>query len=274
MTELRCLVTGCASGIGRHLVGALLARGHRVAATDRLPAEDRLSRVATEDAWGRERTLLVTLDVTRADQWAGAMDAAVEAWGGIDVVYNVAGYLCPGDILSPTDDEVDRHVDVNLRGVVLGTRAAARHMIPAGSGHVVNVASIAALSPVPGLALYSATKYAVRAWSVSAAQELKRHGVHVTVFCPDAVDTPMLEAQVGHEASVLPFSGFRVLSVEEVSQALTGPVLRRRPMVYVLPRYRGWIARVGDLLPGPGFRLLPFFERIGRAGQARYRAGK
>ena len=75
------------------------------------------------------------------------------------------------------DEDVHRHFDVNVKGVIFGTRAAAARMIPQGHGHVVNIASMAALAPIPGLALYSASKYAVRAFSLAAAEELRAHGV-------------------------------------------------------------------------------------------------
>ena len=82
-------------------------------------------------------------------------------------------------------------------------------MIPLGSGHIVNIASLASLVPSPGLALYSASKYAVRAFSLAAAEELREHGVAVTTVCPDAVRTAMLDKQLDYPEAALTFTAPR-----------------------------------------------------------------
>src|SRR5213079_2909142 len=97
------------------------------------------------------------------------------------------------------------------KGVMLGTNAAIRAMIPRGSGHVVNIASIAGLVPVPGLAIYSASKHAARAYSIAVAQEVRPHGVYVTAVCPTVVATPMMDMQVDREEAAYTFSGGRPL---------------------------------------------------------------
>lgn len=95
-------------------------------------------------------------------------------------------------------------------------------MVRQGHGHIVNVAS---LGPIPGIALYSASKYAVRSFSLAAAQELRAHGVAVTTVCPDAVKTPMFDHQIAYREAALTFTAPRVLRVEEVSRVILGKVL-------------------------------------------------
>lgn len=269
------LVTGAASGIGRRTAELLVERGHRVVATDlRLEA---LTEVARAAGWDRdplaERVELRALDVRDAASWEAAVAAAIARWERLDLLFNVAGYLRPGHLHEAEPSEVERHLDVNARGVMLGTLAAARVMAARGGGQVVNVASMAALAPIPGLALYSASKFAVRAFSLAAAHELRPRGVFVTVVCPDLVATPMMEAQVGHDAAALSFSGRRPLTVDEVAGALVGPVVARRPRELWLPRSRGLLARLADLFPGLGFALAPLLARKGRARQRALRGG-
>jgi len=91
-------------------------------------------------------------------------------------------------------DTFSRHLDIN-QGVIFATRAVAPILIAQRFGHIVNVASIAAISHVPGLSAYCASKHAVRGFSLAIAHELARHGVAVTVVYPDAVETPMLTLQ-------------------------------------------------------------------------------
>ncbi len=263
------LVTGAASGIGRELTGELLARGHRVMATD-VNAEG-LAR------WQGDEVETMELDVRDAARWEECIKHTAERFGGIDVLCNVAGHLVAkwGHEMSAAD--VGLTIDVNVKGVMFGTNAAARHMIERGGGQIINVASIAGLVPVPGLAAYSASKHAVRAYSLACAQELKRHGVYVTAVCPGPVDTPMLDAQVDHEEAVLTFSAPRALAASEVVSAIVERALPLRPMelLVTVPRSgQAPMARLIGALPELGTWVRPIITRIGRHNQARARARK
>ena len=258
----RFLVTGCASGIGRHLTGALLERGHRVLATDVDVQALDAAGPWPADCCRRER-----LDVRDPGDWERVLEIARRDWSGLDVVANVAGYLRPGRAGEVTVEDVHRHFDVNVKGVVFGTRAAAGLMIPQGGGHVINVASLASLAPIPGIALYSASKYAVRAFSLAAAEDLRPRGVAVTVVCPDAVATPMLDRQLDHPEAALTFTAPRILTAEDVTRVVLGRVLKRRPLLVTLPRHRGLLARLADLSPRSARLLAKILERRGRHRQ-------
>ncbi len=261
----RFLLTGCASGIGRQLAEDIVRRGHRLIATD---AEiDKLRAHAEEAGWPPERVRCEPLDVRDPQAWERTVAIAEELWEGLDVAMNIAGIIAPSPVADAADEDVHRHFDVNVKGVVFGTRAAARVMIRQRQGHIVNVASLASLAPIPGIALYSASKYAVRAYSLAAAEELRRYGVAVTTICPDAVQTPMLDRQVAHDEAALTFSAPRFLTVEDLSRILLGKVLRRRPLLVVVPRWRGWLARLGDLFPSVSKTLTPIFTLQGRRRQ-------
>jgi 3-oxoacyl-[acyl-carrier protein] reductase len=266
-TPHRFLLTGCASGIGRHLAEVLLAAGHQVFATDLDEHRLREHAAAHPAAWPSDRSYLRRLDVTQASAWELVFAEAERVMGRVDVLINIAGYLLPGFVGDFDPDSVHRHLDVNTKGVIFGTHTAARHMLARGDGHIVNIASIAGLAPVPGIALYSASKYAVRAFSLAAAQELRPRGVAVSVVCPDAVQTPMLDLQVGYREAALTFSGTRVLTVADVADAIVRRVLPHRPLELHLPRSRALLARLADLFPQTSLWLRPILERRGRARQ-------
>ena len=232
------LVTGCASGIGLDLADALVHAGARLMATD-INAEG-LASVARELAWPDERVVCRRLDVTDPDDWQAVADAAVDAFGQIDVLINVAGVLTPGWIHEIDTQAIAAQIDVNFKGVALGMRTVAPQLVKRGTGHIVNVASMAALAPVDGIAVYSATKYAVRGLSLACSQELHRHGVDVSLICPDAVRTPMLDLQRDRDEAAMTFSGSRELEPEEVTEAILD-ALGRRPLEVFLPRSRGWL---------------------------------
>ena len=262
------VLTGCASGIGRHMVGVLLRRGHRVLATD--IDEERLTRAAETDAWNADRLTCCRLDVRDPAAWRQVIDGAQQRWGRIDVLMNIAGYLRPGFVHQIPLEEVDRHVDVNVKGIIFGTQTASKPMVSQGRGHIINIGSLASLAPVPGLSLYSATKFAVRGFSLAAAQELRRHGVYVTVVLPDAVATPMLDLQVSYAEAAMTFSGTAPLTVADVEQAIIQKALPQRPMEITLPLGRGAMARLATVLPDLARMLGPVLLRRGRAGQGRY----
>ncbi len=258
------LITGCASGIGRHLAETFVKQGRKVLLTD--VAADRL-----EDVYQNldpNRCAMLPLDVREAHQWDTAVRFAVEKWGKLDVVLNVAGYLRVGELLDIPDTEVHRHLDINAKGVILGTLAAARRMKRQGGGRIVNIASLAGIAPVPGLALYCASKFAVRGFSLSAALEFKPYGITVTVICPDAVQTPMLDIQKDREEAALTFTGGRILTVADIAEAVER-ALRKGPMEIVVPRQRGWLAKLTSAVPGITGALVEQLKERGRERQKR-----
>lgn len=242
------MVTGAAGGIGRALVERLVAAGDRVVATDLAGAG---LRAVGE---GREQVRTRPLDVRHARDWDEAFAAAEASFGPVDVLINNAGCLTAGWIHELDPHDIAAQLDVNAKGVALGTAAAARRMVARGSGHIVNVASLAALAPISGLAVYSASKYAVRALSLAAALDLAPHGVAVSVVCPDAVRTAMLDKQRDRPEAAMTFTG-TALDAAAVARVIVDEVLPRRPREVYLPRRRGWLARAADVFPGLAARL-------------------
>jgi 3-oxoacyl-[acyl-carrier protein] reductase len=266
------LLTGCASGIGLHLAGALSARGDRVLATD--VDEEALKKRAHDGGWESKGVRSQKLDVRSAEDWEAALDFATSEWGGVDVVMNIAGVLRPGYIQSVTPADIDFHMDVNVKGTALGLRAAAARMIPRRSGHIINFGSLASLAPVPGLSLYTASKFAVRGLSLAAAMELQPHGVSVTVVMPDAVQTPMLDLQVHFAEAALTFSGDKPLTVADVERLLIDKVLPQKPLEVAFPLARGALARAANAAPGITKLIAPMLVQKGLAMQERVRGGK
>lgn len=244
------VVTGAAGGLGRAISRALEGRGARVVRTDApgVPGMDR------------------ALDVTDPEaSRALAGEVAPQVW------VNNAGILGSAPALGQEDQEIRRLVDVNLLGVVHGSRAAAQVMVGAGGGRILNIGSLAAWNPTPGLAVYSATKHAVRAYSNALAVELAGTGVAVTCLCPDGIWTPMLKEATATASAAMPFSGRRLLEPEEVAEAALA-LLEGRRLVRSLPAGRAVLAKVSGLWPAMGVATRSMTERQGRRGQARYRA--
>lgn len=267
----RVVVTGAASGIGRALCTALAARGKRVVATD--VTQDGLAAARAAERWPDSSVMTAYLDVTNEGDWEAALDQTEARFGGFDVLCNVAGVLVPGFVTDLRGADCDKQLAVNVRGTVLGTSAAARRLVAAKNpGHVVNFGSLASLSPVPGLSLYCASKWAVRGFSLSVAVELEPHGVAVSLVCPDAVETPMLDLQRDRPEAALTFSGNRPLTVDEVVRVVLDEVLPKRPLEVTIPTSRGLLARAGGIAPAIAQKLYPMLKKKGLDGQKRVKA--
>lgn len=253
-------VTGAASGIGRHLAGALLKRGARVLATDL----NREGLQTLREVSGVGENLWTELqDVRDAAQWQRLVDEMAKRWGRVDVLMNVAGVIRPGWAEEGSAQDVDFHFDINAKGVIHGTQVAARQMQGQGGGHIINVASLAGIAPIPGLSLYSASKFAVRGYTLAVAQELAPKGIKVTAVCPDAVQTPMLDLQIDYEQAAMTFSGNRVLTVEDVAGVILGRVLAKAPLEVMIPGSRGWLAKLASAFPDMNALLLESLRKKG-----------
>jgi len=259
----KVLVTGSASGIGLAITDALAAAGACVFATD-VDGES-LREVASERQWPDDRVHTAALDVRDSARWTAAEKAARSAMAGLDTLINVAGVLHPAWVHELDIDEAQRQVDINLMGVIRGMHAVTPGFVERRRGHVINVASMAALAPIEGISIYSATKYAVRGLTLAASTELGRKGVHATVICPDAVRTPMLDRQEAFEQTNMVFSGGRDLSPDEVATAVL-EAMQTRPLEVFLPKHRGWLARFADVFPQSANA---FGEVLRRRGQRR-----
>jgi 3-oxoacyl-[acyl-carrier protein] reductase len=259
-------MTGCGSGIGQYVADLLIDRGDRVYATDVNLAA--LEEHAKTKGWPEERVRLDAFDVRFADAWEQVFARAVDAFGRIDVCMNIAGVMFSGWAHEQPVNEVDLQIDVNTKGVIWGTQVAARHMKEMGGGHIVNISSLAGISAIPGIAVYSASKFAVRGFSLAAGFELRRHGVYVTTFCPNAIRTPLLKQASKHDAGAMVFSSGRLLTLEEIGDVMLNRVLTKKQPEVSIPLRWAMTARIANLLPNFGAALLPSLFKKGRRFQS------
>ncbi len=185
------VVTGAASGIGRGICEALCADGAIVYATD---IEERALETLVRAAAGAGEIRGVVLDVTKEGDFSRVIGEVTEAHGKLDLMVNNAGIGVVGDFLEIELDDIRRTVDVNLWGVIYGTKAAYAVMRAQGYGHIVNVASPAGVMPVPMQTTYSMTKHAVVGLCRSLRLEAAVFGVKVSAVLPGLVRSGFLDA--------------------------------------------------------------------------------
>ena len=241
------IITGCASGIGKYLTEKLYREGHCLAITD--VNEEGLNKAAEQNGWTGEKVFVQAMDVTKRADWEKVIHATLARWKRIDVLMNIAGVIRPGFIHETDFDMIDFHIDINLKGTIYGTKLVSEQMVKQKQGHIINIASMAGIAPVSGLNLYSTSKFGVRGFTLSIANELQQHNVAVTVVCPDLVDTPMLTLQLDYPEAALTFSGSRHLTVQEIGQVILEQGLQKKKLEIVYPTGRGLKAKIASFQP-------------------------
>ena len=190
------VITGAGSGIGRASAIAFAEEGACVLVADMNPASAQETAQQITRAGGSADHLSV--DVADRSQTERMVQRAVDRFGKLDVLFNNAGVPQSFTPLEDSSDELfQKIIDVNIRGVFNGCRAAIPHMKAQGSGVILNTASTAGIRPRPGLAIYNASKAAVISLTKTLALELAPHHIRVVSICPVATDTPMLPEFMG-----------------------------------------------------------------------------
>ncbi|GGQ07378.1 NAD(P)-dependent dehydrogenase (short-subunit alcohol dehydrogenase family) [Actinomadura coerulea] len=227
-------ITGAARGIGLATARALKARGATVVIGD-------IDETAVKEAAESLGVTGLALDVTSRESFAAFLDKAEEAAGPLDVVVNNAGIMPIGPVTDESDADARRCIDINVHGVMLGTKLALDRMLPRGRGHVINIASLAGVMFTPGLALYNASKAAVVGFTEATRLEVLDRGVHVSAVLPTFTNT---ELTAGTRSP----KGQKNCEPEDIAAAVVELVGRPRPQVAV-PKKLGTQVRLGALLP-------------------------
>jgi 3-oxoacyl-[acyl-carrier protein] reductase len=261
MNDQVAIITGAASGVGRHFATELRRRRPRM----RLVLAD-VNREALAEAFPpAEQVVLEAFDVRSVEEWQRVVDETLARFGAVDYLCNIAGIDRSAMFIDQPLGNIDALVDINLKGSLYGMRIVAEHMAARGSGHIINMASLAGVTPTPGTSIYSATKFGLRAVSIAAGVELRSRGVYVTVICPDLINTALYDQHLDGEdpqAVALIFSGSRALTADEVSEAIFR-AMRDRPLEIDLPFSRGLLAKLSSAAPGV---LLMLYEPLKRKG--------
>lgn len=220
MARRTIFITGGGSGIGRAVARHFAAQGWFVGLADvNATGIDETAALLPEGASSRH-----IMDVRDRDQWAAALDAFAAAGGGrLDVLFNNAGIGSGGQFADMPPEEADRLIAINFGGVVNGIYAALPLLRTTPGSTILNTGSASGFYGVAGLAIYSATKFAVRGLTEALEIEFSKHGIKVRSLMPGFIDTPLLD-QVSADSNEparqrLSAGGFEIIGVERVAEA-------------------------------------------------------
>lgn len=240
------LITGASAGIGRASALALAAEGARLVLVAR--RADRLQELARAIEARGETALAWPADVTVRADVEGAVAEAVRRFGRLDVIVNNAGAGFFASVEETTEDDLDRVLDLNLKGTFHGIQAALPVMRRQGAGHIVNVASTAGRRGSPYLGAYCASKFAVVGLTESLRVELRGSGIDVTLVCPGATRTEFFDVArrrtPHHRGLVGP-----VESAEHVAARIVDVVRQPRAEVIAQPLLRKPVLALNIVAP-------------------------
>jgi NAD(P)-dependent dehydrogenase (short-subunit alcohol dehydrogenase family) len=229
-------ITGGARGIGRATADALIAQGARVAIGD----IDSALAARTAEELGHD-TLGLSLDVTDRASFDGFLTEVEGRLGPLEVLINNAGIMSIGPFVAETDATAARMIDVNLTGVILGSKLALERFLPRNRGHLVNVASVAGKGGFPGGATYCATKHAVVGLSEAIRAEVRRTDIGVSIVMPVVVNTEL-------GSGLRKTRAVKVVEPQDVADAIVEAVRTGRVDVWV-PRAMQILFRSQPVLP-------------------------
>ena len=251
------VVTGAGKGLGREIAKGLAGKGFTVLATD---IDEGAAASTANDIGGSAWSM--RQDVRDPESHHRVARAANER-GSLELWVNNAGVLYSGSAWDHTDEAVKQMVEVNILGMTWGSRAAIEAMRAKG-GHLINIASLSSIAPIPGLAVYAGTKHAVLGFTLALAGDLERAAVPIKVsaVCPDAIDTDMVRNVRSSKEASLVFASPKLLTPEKVASVVLDLVDRPRLAVSV-PRSKALLAHMVRPFPSLSRGVAKPFEWYG-----------
>jgi 3-oxoacyl-[acyl-carrier protein] reductase len=204
-TQRTALVTGSTRGIGKETTLLLLKKGLNVIISSRSQdsVDNVIEEILNKFPSKKENILGLKCDVSKHSEVKTLVDVSVKRFGRIDVLVNNAGIVYFKSIMDTTEEEWDKTIDTNLKGVFLFTKEVLPYMIENKSGVIINVSSGAGKYGFPNLSAYCASKFGVIGLTESVAKEVTDYNVKIMAICPGGVDTKMIKdiVKVGYNAS-------------------------------------------------------------------------
>ncbi|MDZ7791444.1 MAG: SDR family NAD(P)-dependent oxidoreductase [Xanthomonadales bacterium] len=256
-------ITGASMGVGAATARAFAALGANLVVIAR--GEDKLRELERELDLG-ERVMVAPMDVTDTQAFGRMLEDAQARFGTVDILINNAGYHARGPFEGIDADDVARMVDVNLKAPLVATRLALPYLRKSKRAAVINVASLAGRTPVPGSSTYCATKFGLRAFTLALHEELRGQGIKFASVSPGPIDTGFIMDDLD-QATDLTFSQ-PISTAEQVAEAIV-ELVDNNTTDHPMPRISGYLTTISYLFPRIGRAIRPMLEKKGARTKAR-----
>ncbi len=260
------IITGGSEGVGAATARKFAEHGANLVLVAR--GKRKLERIA-EQLRSKTRVEIIAMDVSDADACANIYKKAEFEFGSVNVLVNNAGYHERGPVESVSADDLAAMIDVNLKAPICLCKLAIKYLKDAGGGAIINVASLAGRTPVPGAATYSATKFGLRAFTFALGEELRGTNIKVAAVSPGPIDTGFIMSNIDVVTDIT-FSQ-PLSTADEVAQEILNLVAnskRERSM----PPISGLLTTVMYLFPWLGRATMPLLIRRGRSVKRKLKA--
>jgi len=253
------IVTGGSGGIGNAIVNKLSDCGANVISVycRNLPT-----------GHSDEDVIWIRADLTHPEEWEKLLSISLQEFGKIDVLINCAGLLEPGDFLSLQESQLKKMIDINFTSVLIGIQKTLTIMKKQGFGHIINIGSLGGIVPMPYSAIYSATKFALRGFSFSLAEELKGTGINISLITPGSVITKMLDHEAHANNSAMSFVSKPISPVKVADAVLK--VIHKPRVELIIPRSQSFGSKLLIFSPNIFSSLYKILHRIGISEKRKY----
>ena len=253
------IVTGGSGGIGSTIVNKLSYCGASVVS---IYCRNRPTDHSDENV------IWIRADLTHLEEWEKLLSFSLQEFGKIDVLINSAGLLEPGNFLLLEEDPVKKMIDINFTSTLIGIQKTLTIMKKQGFGHIINIGSLGGIVPMPYSAVYSATKFALRGFSFSVAEELKGTGIKMSLITPGSVITKMLDNEAQADNSALSFVSKPISPVKVTDAVLK--VIRKPKLELIIPRSQSIGSKLLIFSPNIFSSLYKILHRIGISEKRKY----
>ena len=253
------IVTGGSGGIGNSIVKKLSYYGCKTISVykNHFPVNQ------TD-----ENTLCVKADLTKSEEWDSLLSFTLNKFGKMDVLINCAGLLIPGNFSNLQETQITKMIETNLTSLMLGTYKTLKIFTKQGFGHIINIGSLGGIVPMPYSAVYSSTKFALRGFNYSLAQELNGSGINVSLISPGAVNTKMLYKEARNNNSTISFVT-KIMHPDTVANSVLKLIQKPKTEIFI-PSTASITAKIISAFPALLSVLYPLLNKIGNRNRQKY----
>ncbi|MFC2092718.1 SDR family NAD(P)-dependent oxidoreductase [Bacteroidota bacterium] len=261
------IVAGGSGGIGSEIHRQLTILGAQTIVVSRNSSHSTKSQ--NEIARMSSNSIFLNKDLRLFEEWDELIETVLMKFERIDILINSVGIIIPGAFTNLTKSEIENYLNTNMLSIIYGARAVAPVMKKQKYGHIINIGSLGGIVPMPYETMYCATKFGIRGFSLSLAEELKKSGINVSLISPGTVKTKLLDLEATDDKSTISFVN-KPYDPKTIAK-VTLKLIQNPQSEVIIPSY----IKQPSLIAGKNAKLFagiyPLLNAIGRKGLKHYR---